>query len=322
MTKAVIAGGLAVLVTTQAGAAVTGYEVVSESLVATTVANKSNIVSCPEGKFALGGGVTTLDIDGNPTEGETLATIWLSAPFDIPATGWNGAAYTTDSPSLVAWGLRVDVICGNADGLERVTNFAPLNINASKFTQAICPLGKSPLSGGAQTSGAVSSTQLHESVDSIDAAYGFDPGWAAAARGPATTGWNIQATALCADTATAGTSSVYESTLVTTADNLAKQTDCPEGLVALGGSARAVPVNNSTATGGARLTAIGPVGPADAPTGWTAMVRRPAANNADWLLSVGVVCVPEPGPVALAVAAFATLAARLVRTNRRRSSAS
>jgi hypothetical protein len=303
-----LAGALAAAPAADAVAAVTGYEVLSESLTADTNATKSHIVSCPEGKLAFGGGTTTLDVDGDSVEGETLATIWLSAPFGVPATGWSGAAYTTDSPSLVEWGLRVDVICGNADGLERVFAIAPLTSNAEKFTQAICPDGKSPLSGGAQTSGVVSSTQLHESVDSIDAAYGVEPGWAAVARGPATTTWNVQAIALCADTATAGTTSEYETTPVVSADAISNQTYCPAGLVAVGGSARAVAVNNATAMDGARLTAIGPIGPSGAPNGWFAMVRRPAANDADWRLSVGVVCAPEPDAGAFALVALLAVA--------------
>ena len=299
-----------------AAAAVGGYEVVSESLLASTAAAKSLTVSCPAGKEVLGGGVATLDVDGDAFESETAATIWATVPFGVPPTGWLGAAYTTDSPSLVAWGLRVSVICGDAAGLERVTDFAPLSSNSSKFTQAICPAGKRPLSGGAQTSGVPTQTSLLESVESTDAAYGLEPGWAALARGPAAATWNIQPIALCADELAAD-ASVYESTAVSSADDLVKTTDCPAGLVAVGGSARAVWVGGTSGTDGARLTAVAPDGPLDAPTGWTATARRPAATDAEWRLSVGVVCVPEPLRGELACAAVAALLARRARRQSR-----
>jgi hypothetical protein len=300
--------GLVVALAAARAGAVTGYEVVSDVIAPSTVSSKSRTVTCPEGTFALGGGTTTLDVDGNAVDGETLATIWASAPFAAPAATWTGAAYTTADPSLVAWGLRVDVICGDTPGLETVTAFAPSSSNATKFTQALCPAGKVAIGGGARTSGTISTTQIHESVDSVDAAYGVDPGWAAVARGTAASTWNVQSVALCADDDVEATF-VYETTSITTADALAKTTECPEPLVAISGSARTEPVNNATAANGARLTAIGPTGPVHAPTGWFAMVRRGAANDAEWRLAVGVACAaPEPARASLALAAVAVLA--------------
>jgi hypothetical protein len=213
-------------------------------------------------------------------------------------------------PAPEPWGLRVEVICGNATGYQAVTAAPPLSSNASKFTQALCPEGKVPLGGGAQTSGAVSSTLLQESVDAVEAAYGFDPGWAAMARGPATNGWNVQAAALCVDEAAHELASVYEGTFTTTGSVRTHTAVCPEGWLAVGGSVRMEPVNSATATGQARLTDHGPSGPAGAPNAWTGMARRPVEASGEWRLWVGVTCVPEPGASALGAAAIAAISLR------------
>ncbi len=292
---------------------VTGYEVVSATSPAANNTSKSLLVECPDGKFALGGGTSTFGAFV-PTS-STPATIWMNAPAGLPiATGWNGAAHC-DCLAAANWGLRVDVICGDAPGLERVNAFAPSNSNDSKFTQAICAEGNGALSGGAQTSGAVSSTALLESVESTEAAYGFDFGWAATARGPASNTWGLQAIAICADAAATATVATYTSTVISTAPDLLHTTACPDGLIAIGGAARALPINNATGTDDARLTAIAPDGPSTAPTGWSATARRPATNTAEWQLTVGVVCVPEPASAVLASGAVLALVAL---TRRRR----
>lgn len=294
---------------------VTGYEVVSATSPALSNASKSLLVECPEGKFALGGGTSTFGA-GVPAS-HTPATIWMNAPTGFPvATGWNGAAHC-DCPAAANWGLRVDVICGEAPGLERVSSFTPLSSNDTRFTQAICSVGNAALSGGAQTSGAVSSTALLESVESTAAAYGFDSGWAASARGPASSTWSLQSVAICADAAATAPVSNYTSTATSTGPDLLQVSACPDGLVAIGGAARAVPINNATGADDARLTAIAPDGPIDAPTGWTATARRPASNTAEWRLTVGVVCVPEADASLLAVGAGLALGAMARRRGRR-----
>lgn len=293
---------------------VTGYEVVSATSPAASNTSKSLLVECPDGKFALGGGTSTFGA-GVPAS-HTPATIWMNAPAGFPiATGWNGAAHC-DCPAAANWGLRVDVICGEAPGLERVNSFTPLSSNDTRFTQAICSVGNAALSGGAQTSGSISSTALLESVESTAAAYDFNAGWAASARGPASSSWGLQSVAICADAATT-TVANYTSTATSTGPDLLHVSTCPDGLVAIGGAARAVPINNATGTDEARLTSIAPDGPTAAPTGWTATARRPASNTAEWRLTVGVVCVPEAEASPLASVAMLALGAAARRRRAR-----
>jgi len=309
---------IVVLAAAHASAAVVGYEVLSSSIAPSTTGIKSLLVQCPEGKVALGGGTTTLDVDGNATDGETVATIWMSMPFGFPPFGWNGAAISAD-PAPTPWGLRVEVICGNATGYEAVTDAPPISTNASKFTQALCPAGKVPLGGGAQATS--SSALLQDSVDAVEAAYGVDPGWAVSARGPATSSWNVVAAALCVDEAAQELASVYEGTFTSTGSVRTHTAVCPDGWRAVGGSVRMEAVNSATATAQARLTDHGPSGPPGAPNAWTGMARRPAESSGEWRIWVGVTCVPEPGAGALGAAAIAALASLSRRAGTRRRAA-
>jgi hypothetical protein len=193
-------------------------------------------------------------------------------------------------------------------GLENVTATAPPVGNASKFTQAICTDGNVALGGGALTLGAVETTALLQSVESTTGAFGFDAGWAGAARGAAA-GWNLTVRGICADPDANPIATASTSSATLTVPDLTHTTACPEGMVAIGGEAQALPINNATGTDDARLTALGPDGPPDAPTGWTATARRPGTNTAEWRLTVGVICVPEPAGAALGAAAASALAA-------------
>ena len=298
---------LACFVGSPSAAAITGYEVVSETRAADDATSKSALVECPDGKFVLGGGVHTFSA-ATPTP-YTPATIWLNAPQLGPgvATSWNGGAHC-DCPGAPSWGLRVDVICGDATGLEQVTATGPVNTNDSRFTQAICTAGNIAIGGGAQTLGAVESTALLESVESTAGGFGLEPGWAASARGPAASNWNVRAIALCADASTNVIATASTSSATITGPDLSHATACPEGMIAISGEAQAVAVDNATATDDARLTVFGPDGPIEAPTGWVATARRPATNTAEWRLTVGVICVPEPAGGASGSAVLIALA--------------
>lgn len=297
------------------------------SAVAASASANAERVLCPEGSVALGGGldpanVLTMRLTSNaPAFGPDSPDRLMNSPNGTrPApTAWQSSARNDEA---FAQSFKVGAIC-SADTTvttEVAGSFVDTGTNAT--LRVLCPEGSVAIGGGVDTGNIYFVTVIAQGP-----VFGAAPGNTIADRsigaGPAPRGWEaivrtegadqaFKVAAICSTELTAVTQ--IGSFPLPASDFGGTRLQCPEGLIATGGGM--LPANPSAAYETADAPAFGVepfdrlftqgIGETEAPVGWQGDV----VNENDVVSSarIGVVCVPEPGALAAALAATAALA--------------
>lgn len=298
-------------------------------------------VPCPEGAIVLGGGLDPANVEtmrvtsSAPAFGpeNTDRLIFRSNGSQEAGVAWQASAFNQESFNQT---IKVAAVC--ATGIEATTEVVSALVAASSVaTQTVlCPTGSVAIGGGVDVSNV---GQM--SVTATAPVWGPGPPESLATRpdgaNPAPSGWSatvrnagapqvLAVAAVCIDAATPVVSEVV--TLPVPVNGTGQtRTFCPDGMQAASGGV--LPTNTSDVYVTASAPAFGPDpfdllflqpdGPNPAPVAWQWNVR----NDTDGVLSAkaAVVCVPEPGGVASAFAAAATLFGVSARRRSRRAAA-
>lgn len=265
-------------------ASVRNYSVVSETTSPSSASTQSNIVSCPSGSFALGGGVEPIGPNGN------LAVVW-SKPVvgsGLP-TSWSGKAREI-VPTGADWSLRVDVICGEVPGLALASELVSSSTAAAyKSASVSCAEGHFGLGGGIDVVGPEQNIAL---ISSTPRLVGGGEGWSGSAsdfENPVSaSAWTLEAHALC--TSVQGFELVSDATESNGISDKSAVVNCPSGTWPVAGGAFITGDDTNAALEHSRPKDGAPGG---LPVGWQAEAQ---ATSGNWFLSVQAVCAPIAEP--------------------------
>ena len=257
---------------------VRNYQVVTQTTASDSSSPKALTVSCPAGSVALTGGASTAagpDVgisESGPGSG-TPPTSWIGSARELVDTG-------------AAWDLRVDVVCGEVSGYERVEIVGVQSTNAVQTeTQVYCPTTKRPFAGGVSLSGAsLRQTLQYSYYDSTL----IDPyRWAGGAldfgAAPSTSPWGLDVSALCSDTTRQETH--YEDTGFVGGSPKSLVVNCLGGKLPIGGGA-------AGGDGGLEWSRPKDGTPSQPPVGWDAQAR----GSSTWGFAVSLDCAPLADP--------------------------
>ncbi|GEM_PF-1511583 len=257
---------------------VRNYHVVTQSTASDSTSPKSLTVSCPAGTTALTGGVST---SAGPDIGLSES---YPGPGD-PPTSWVGSARELVDTGT-SWDLRVDVVCGEVSGYERISLAGAQSTDAAQWLELECPTGKVPFSGGMDLTGAdlrqilTASFDISTPIEPIPRrqvnAYDFGAGVSSSP-------WGLDVHAVCSDASRRDV--VF--------DEIPFQPGTPKSIVVncLGGK---VPVGGSANGGDAGLAWSRPKdgAPGGLPVGWDAQSR----GSSSWTMQAHVECAPLADP--------------------------
>lgn len=249
------------------------------------------IASCPAGTTALTGGASTLGAEGDVGISESRP-----GP-ENPSTTWHGSAREVVDTGAT-WQLRVDVVCGEVSGYERLSISVPPSTEGTQIQfddpSLECPDGKQVISGGAGFSGADLRQVLWASLvkDSLVGS-GFETFWQGSATDYGSTTsqspWSIEAETICSD------ATRFEGRFDTLGPDSQSpksySVNCQGGKVPVGGGAQTV--------GGGDLGFLRSSRPKDAalpggaPIGWSAEAQ---SEEVFWSLDVQATCAPRSEP--------------------------
>jgi hypothetical protein len=297
------------------------------SAVAPSAGAEVERVLCPEGSVALGGGldpanVLTMRLTSNaPAFGpENTDRLMNSANGTRPApTAWQSSARNDEA---FAQSFKVGAICSADTTVTTEVASAFVDTGTNATLRVLCPEGSVAIGGGVDTGNIYFVTVIAQGP-----VFGDAPGNTIADRsigaGPAPRGWEAivrtegadQAFKVAAICSTELTAVTQIGSFPLPAENFGgTRLQCPEGMIATGGGM--LPANPAAAYETADAPAFGvepfdrlftqSVGETEAPVGWQGDV----VNEDDSVSSarIGVVCVPEPGALASALAMAAALA--------------
>lgn len=287
-------------------------------------------VLCPPGTgVAIGGGLDPNNVlfmrvtSSAPAFGdanEDRLILQPNGPGGAPVA-WQASTRNEDSISHT---FNVGVICATDVSVSTMVGSAFVDPAEQVGLRVFCPEGSAAVGGGVDTGNI-----LFVTVNSQGPIFGGAPGstlsqiplgsaaapsgWEATVRNDGGAAQNFKVAAIC--------SSELSVTTVVGAFPLpamgfgATRLQCPDGLIASGGGMR--PTDPATAHETADAPAFGteqfdrlytqPIGANEAPVAWQGALANEVAPVGSARL--GVVCVPEPGALPLALAAFASLAA-------------
>ena len=262
-----------------AASEVRNYQTVTVLSATDSTSPKSETASCPAGTVALSGGAETIGADGN------VGLYQSRADLADPPTSWTGAAREVIATGA-SWQLRVDVVCGELPGHERIVSVGGQSTVAHQSATLACPAGKQTIGGGAGLTGALLNQSLHASGKN-----GFTD-WHVRAHdfgaGVSSSSWGIDIDAICSEN-----TRFEEIQQVTIADaGSPKQitANCIGDKVPLGGGARILGDTDDAALRRSRPE-DGP--PSDPPVGWDAEAQATAAI---WSLETELVCGAQADP--------------------------
>lgn len=276
-----------------AAAQVHDYDIVFESSSEDSIAAKVTAAECPAGTALLGGGA---GVFGGTIERESLITshpLIESGSGDV--LGWQAVAQEVVSDPE-GWQLRVYAICGNVPGLEMVTATTALNSTGIKATEALCPIGKTAISGGVALDGSTDDLTIFKSAPMLEETSRESIGWeGGGVETSASDGlWSAKVYAICADLdvivvqANTGSSNDVSRTV---------QLFCPARTVALGGGADISGVVDDW---------IEAMYPSSIGSIWTGRSQRPSDQFSTSTFQASVIC-PEPGRALPTIAVLAVL---------------
>lgn len=298
------------------------------SAVAASADAEAERVLCPDGSVALGGGldpanVLTMRLTSNaPAFGPENADRLMNSPNGTrPApTAWQSSARNDEA---FAQSFKVAAICSDDTTVTTEVAASFVDTGTSATLRVLCPEGSVAIGGGVDTGNI-----YVVSVAAQGPVFGAGPGntlaGLAIGTGPAPLGWEatvrndlgvdqaFKVAAICSTELTAVTQ--IGSFPLPVGSFGGTRLQCPEGMIATGGGM--LPADPSAAFETADAPAFGveqfdrlftqSVGETEAPVGWQGNI----VNEDDSVSSarLGVVCVPEPGALASAIAAAAALA--------------
>jgi len=299
-------------------------EVLSTTIDAGTL--ESIYVECPPGEVAIGGGTQVsddggIDLTGSaPRFGDTALPLLPDGPAGAP-TGWEGSAA---NESEEAGTIHVGVLCAPGAAVSTVVASVAVESTFAGVT-AECPEDTVAIGGGVAIVGGVALgalalriTQTGPRLPQTGALAGAPEGvheapdaWTVFVRNPAGGTSIVKVAAVCADLSDVSTH--VAARLTEPGGQAGGEVDCPEGATALaGGIASGNPVGITVTSSSPRFLGDEPElvqqpdGTNPASIGWAPRGR----NDSEEVMSVkrAAICVPEPGGVSAAVAAFAVLA--------------
>lgn len=239
---------------------------------------KSTILTCPAGKYVIGGGAgvqgsSGLILNDSHPSGSPPYTQWFArAEEEIASSG--------------SWDLRTDLLCGEIPGQEIVQNTAANSLWDGTVT-AQCPDSKVAVGSGASTApSGGEEIGLRESTPVAPLGTGFQmSAYDFAETLPESLDFDVSAYATCSHARdwvveTASTASDSSSPRTITAY-------CPFGMVVAGGGARVIGADAAASLVASRPSGAG--GPPD-PSAWYAEAVETRSTPDPWVLEATAIC--------------------------------
>ena len=172
---------------------VRNYQTVTQTTASNSTGTKTLTVPCPGGTVALTGGAST-------SAGPDVGISGSHPGSGNPPTSWVGSARELVS-TTASWDLRVDVVCGEVSGYERLESVGPQGTSASQSAFLECSGAKAAFSGGAELTGASLGQAI--SASSYDDSLILTPRWLVNAvdfgAGTSSAPWGIAVHTICSD---------------------------------------------------------------------------------------------------------------------------
>jgi hypothetical protein len=265
-----------------------------------------NRTGCNFGQQAIGGNAFITTPALFATGGPALA----QAGIDVGGNRFVADGRETD-PFSGRWRTGVSVRCatntsdrpkaGSAasfvKAVQVVEAVSASGSSTSRLATAVCPAGKTAITGGASV-GPSQSGFIENLAVTRSAGASLGGSWQAGARevDPTSVAWRVRAFAICANTSTETKTSDYTgpdvrvvetTTLPGSRSNLIRAVFCPTGMFVVGGGARAIAVLGEPANVNIALVTSQPTGNS---AGWTVHAQETDSTSASWRLVVQAVC--------------------------------